>query len=92
MSELGKRIPAIFFRKRLSSYANFHAAASVAHCFSVILLTWVVVSIWTNPLTVLLGIMIIGNRQLGLFVLTHDASHMALFSNRKLNDWVAQWC
>ena len=31
------------------------------------------------------------HRQLGLFVLTHDASHMALFSNRKLNDWVAQW-
>lgn len=56
-----------------------------------ILATWVAVAIWTNPLTVLLGIMIIGTRQLGLFVLTHDAAHAALFNNRKLNDWAAQW-
>ncbi len=76
---------------QLREISDWRAAASVAHCWGVILLTWVVVSIWTNPLTVLLGIMIIGTRQLGLFVLTHDASHMALFSNRKLNDWVAQW-
>ena len=35
--------------------------------------------------------MIVGTRQLGLFVLTHDAAHFALFKDRKINDWVAQW-
>jgi fatty acid desaturase len=44
-----------------------------------------------NPLTITLGIMIIGARQLGLFVLTHDGAHGALFENRKVNDWVCEW-
>jgi fatty acid desaturase len=35
--------------------------------------------------------MIIGARQLGLFVLTHDGAHGALFKNRKVNDWVCEW-
>ena len=64
---------------------------SLVHCWGVIVLTWVVVSTWTNPLTILLGVMIVGTRQLGLFVLTHDAAHFALFKDRKINDWVAQW-
>lgn len=64
---------------------------SVMHCWGVIAATWVGVALWTNPLTILLGVMIVGTRQLGLFVITHDASHGALFRNRKLNDWVSEW-
>jgi fatty acid desaturase len=93
MSDLQR--PSDFFTAteiaQLRKISNWRGALSVAHCWGVIIATWVVVATWTNPLTVLLGIMIIGTRQLGLFVLTHDASHMALFSNRKANDWVAQW-
>ena len=62
MSELQR--PSDFFSSseidQLREISDWRAAASVAHCWGVILLTWVVVSIWTNPLTVLLGIMIIG--------------------------------
>ena len=76
---------------QLRRVSDWRGAASIAHCWVVILATWVAVAIWTNPLTVLLGIMIVGTRQLGLFVLTHDAAHAALFNNRKLNDWAAQW-
>ena len=61
------------------------------HCWGVIFGAWVVASIWTNPLTVILAIMIIGARQLGLFVLTHDGAHGALYANRKVNDWVCEW-
>jgi fatty acid desaturase len=35
--------------------------------------------------------MVIGARQLGLFVLTHDGAHGALYANRKVNDWVCEW-
>ena len=64
---------------------------AIIHCWGVILTTWIVVSIWTNPLTLVVGVIIIGTRQLGLGVLTHDAAHYTLLGNRALNDWVAQW-
>ena len=93
MNELQR--PSDFFSEseiaQLREISDWRGALSVVHCWAVILFTWVVVATWTNPLTVILGIMIIGTRQLGLFVLTHDASHMALLRNRRLNDWVAQW-
>jgi fatty acid desaturase len=63
----------------------------ILHCWGVILATWVAVGLWPHPLTVLLGIMIIGTRQLGLGVLNHDAAHFTLFDNKVLNDWVAEW-
>ncbi|MGI9324429.1 MAG: fatty acid desaturase family protein [Pseudomonadales bacterium] len=71
--------------------SNWRGAWMIAHCWGVILLTWLVVFQWTNPLTVLLGIAIIGTRQLGLFVLSHDGAHYTLFSNRHLNDWASEW-
>ncbi len=64
---------------------------AIVHCWGVIIGTWVVVTVWTNPLTILLGILIIGTRQLGLGVLSHDAAHFTLFGNKELNDWTAEW-
>jgi fatty acid desaturase len=46
--------------------------------------------VW-QPVTVPLMVMFIGNRQLGLFILMHDAAHAALHSNRQVNDWVGKW-
>lgn len=63
----------------------------ILHCWGVIIGTWVVATIWTNPFTVLAGIVIIGTRQLGLGVLNHDAAHHTLFRNKALNDWAAEW-
>ena len=93
MSELQR--PSDFFSAaeiaQLRRVSDWRSAASIVHCWTVILATWVTVAIWTNPLTVVLGIMLVGTRQLGLFVLTHDAAHGSLFNNRKYNDWAAQW-
>jgi fatty acid desaturase len=49
------------------------------------------VAAWPNPLTILLALFLIGARQLGLAVLMHEASHYSLFSNKRVNDWVASW-
>ncbi len=42
-----------------------------------------------NPLTYILAVMLIGNRQHGLLIQMHDASHFRFSSNRKVNDSVA---
>ena len=67
--------PASFFSSSeielLRTKSSLHGVFLVAHCWGVIFCTWLVVANWTNMLTVLLGIMVIGTRQLGLFVLAH---------------------
>jgi fatty acid desaturase len=70
---------------------SWRSSLAIAHCWAVIVGTWIVVCLFPNPITITLGVMIIGTRQLGLFVLTHDGAHGALYKNRRLNDWVCEW-
>jgi fatty acid desaturase len=49
------------------------------------------VALWTNPFTIVLGILLLGGRQLGLAVLMHECGHRTLFASRKANAWVGQW-
>ncbi len=44
-----------------------------------------------NLLTIIIALFIIGTRQLGLTVLMHEAAHWTLFSNKRVNDWAANW-
>lgn len=63
----------------------------IVHCWGVIFGTWVVCVLWPNPLTITLGVLIVGCRQLGLGIVNHEAAHYLLFDDRRLNDWVARW-
>ena len=75
----------------LAERNDLRGAWLLVHCWGTIFLAWAVAIIWTNPLTILLGILVVGARQLGLGVIQHDAAHYSLFRNRKLNDWAAEW-
>ena len=77
--------------EQLRTPSAWRSTLSLVHCWGVILLTWVVVALWTHPLTVFLAVFIIGARQLGLGVLSHDGAHFSLYRNRTLNDWVSEW-
>ncbi|MCE8515262.1 fatty acid desaturase family protein [Ruegeria pomeroyi] len=63
----------------------------VAHCWGTIALAVALFGIWSNPLTFVLAVIVIGSRQLGLAILMHEAAHNALFRNRRLNDLVGEW-
>ncbi len=63
----------------------------VVSCWGMIFGTMAIFAIWPNPLTFLLGIVIIGGRQLGLAVLMHDASHGIMCKTRWLNDFLGIW-
>lgn len=77
--------------ERLRHINPWWSAWQIVHCWGTILAVWVVCSIWPNPLTVVLGVIIVGARQLGLGIINHDAAHFLLFRNRRVNDWAAQW-
>jgi fatty acid desaturase len=46
---------------------------------------------WTNPLSVLLAVWLLGGRQLGFGVLTHECGHRTLFRSPRLNEFVGNW-
>ena len=57
---------------------------------SILAVFWMVDS-WTNPLTILLAIVLLAGRQLALAVITHECGHHTLFRNESLNRLVGQW-
>ena len=73
----------------LTARSHWRGLWLVAHCWGVIGAAMVMGAFW--PATIPLAVIIIGTRQLGLFVLMHDAAHAALHINRRVNDWVAIW-
>lgn len=63
----------------------------IAHCWGMIAAAIALYAVFPNPLTLLLGVVIVGGRQLGLSILMHEGSHGLLFKNRKLNERLTQW-
>ncbi|MCP5163176.1 MAG: fatty acid desaturase family protein [Hahellaceae bacterium] len=59
--------------------------------WGLIVLAFVLPSLWLNPLTLLVSLVILANRQLGLGILMHDCAHSALFTRRPINQWVGKW-
>ena len=50
-----------------------------------------VVALVPNPLTIVLAILLLGGRQLGFFVLTHECGHRTLFKSAALNNFCETW-
>ena len=75
--------------RSLSERSTWRGLWLVAHCWGVIAIAMLMGAIW--PLTIPFAVMVIGTRQLGLFVLMHDAAHATLHVNRRVNDWVGTW-
>ncbi len=75
--------------RALTARSSWKGLWLVLHCWGVIGAAMLVGIVW--PWTIPLVVPIVGARQLGLFILMHDAAHAALHRNRKVNDWVGRW-
>ena len=73
----------------LSARSSFKGMALVLHCWLVMGAAMAIGVVW--PLSIPLMVMVIGNRQLGLFILMHDAAHGLLHARRAVNDRLALW-
>jgi fatty acid desaturase len=76
---------------RCLARSNLRAASMFAANWLIIAGAFGLFAIWPNPLTFILGALILGGRQLGLAVLYHDCSHSVMFTNRRLNDFLGHW-
>jgi fatty acid desaturase len=78
-------------QRALGGKSDLVGALLVLHAWALIAGSMALFAWWPNPFTFLLGVMVVGGRQLGLAILMHDAAHGLLFANRRLNDWVGAW-
>ena len=74
---------------QLSARSPWKGLALVAHCWLTIAVVLLCGARW--PWTIPLGVLLVGNRQLGLFILMHDAAHGLLHPQRRINDTVGRW-
>ena len=76
---------------RLTSRSSWRGMWLVAHAWGTIAGSIALVTLWPNPLTWLVAVMIVGTRQLGLAILMHEAAHGGLHANKRVNEFVGQW-
>ena len=77
--------------RALGRKSNLAGVLLVAHAWALIAASMALFAWWPNPFTFLVGVMVIGGRQLGLAILMHDAAHGLLFANRRVNDGAGAW-
>ena len=71
--------------------SNALGALAVATNWVSVAAIFAAVALWPNPLTIVLGIVLLGGRQLGFAALMHDCGHRILFASAKTNELVGQW-
>ncbi len=77
--------------QRFSVRNNWSALRIVLGNWIMIAGIFAIVALWTNPLTMLLAIVLLGGRQLGLAVIMHDCGHGSMFTRWQWNRFAAQW-
>ena len=71
--------------------SDLQAAWMVLCQWTAVIAIFAVTATWTNPLTVIVGTLLLGGRHLGFGVLSHEAGHRTLFRTRWLNEFVVNW-
>jgi fatty acid desaturase len=75
----------------VSKRSNFKAMWLFVCNYTMTAGIFVVMALWPNPLTILVGIFLLGGRQLGFFVLVHECGHGTLFESKALNQFAGDW-
>ncbi|MGB0954972.1 MAG: fatty acid desaturase family protein [Panacagrimonas sp.] len=71
--------------------SDWHAGRVLLLNWAMIAATFWMVSVWTNPVTIIVAVILLGGRQMGLAGLMHEAGHKTFFKTQALNRWLGQW-
>ena len=71
--------------------SNLRGSLLIAFNYALTIGICSVMVLWTNPITIVMGIILLGTRQLGFGVLVHECGHGTLFENRRLNKIIGEW-
>jgi fatty acid desaturase len=76
--------------RHFTSKSDWLAGRTLLVSWSLLLAVFWMVDSWTNPLTIVLAVVLLAGRQLGLAVITHECGHTTFFKTRALNPLVGQ--
>ncbi|WP_339721930.1 fatty acid desaturase family protein [uncultured Paraglaciecola sp.] len=76
---------------QLMTKNNLRATILIMNSWAWVIAAMALVAIWTNVVTIILAVLIIGGRQLSFAILMHDCGHNSLFKSSKLNQFVGTW-
>ncbi|MEM7099057.1 MAG: fatty acid desaturase family protein [Pseudomonadota bacterium] len=71
--------------------SNLRGLWCVACQWGITITIFAVTALFPNPATIAVGTLLLGGRQLGFFVLTHECGHRSLFKSSGLNRFVETW-
>tara|TARA_R110002072_G_scaffold12295_4_gene53587 strand:+ start:21880 stop:22785 length:906 start_codon:yes stop_codon:yes gene_type:complete len=77
--------------KAVTQKSDWRAARIVLFDWAIILGSFYLMASYPNPLTIILGLCLLGARQLGLGIIVHETGHRTLFASNKVNDFVGTW-
>ncbi|WP_417470319.1 fatty acid desaturase family protein [Maricaulis sp.] len=77
--------------RSLSRATDWQGGLMLAGDFAVVIAAYALAITWTNPLTILVAIALLGGRQLSFAIIMHDCAHRALFHTRALNEFAGKW-
>ena len=77
--------------RELSKKSDIKALSSLVWTWALIAGAFAIAIVWTNPLTILLGVVLLGGRQLALGVINHDCAHHAFFKSQKVDEFVGHY-
>lgn len=77
--------------RELSRATDRQGAAMLAGDFALAIAAYGLAIVWTNPVTILIAIAMLGGRQLAFAIVMHDCAHRSLFHTRALNEFVGKW-
>lgn len=78
-------------RQTLLQKNNWKASWEVFHTWMWIALAFALAGFFPNPFTIIIALFILGGKQLACSIIMHDASHFAMFKNKKVNDFIGKW-
>lgn len=76
--------------RQFTEKSDWRGALLVVNNWALIFSAFLISAVWSHWLTYLFSIILIANRQLGISILMHDASHHLLFKSKVLNLWVGR--
>lgn len=77
--------------KTFTEKSDWRAGIMLLNSWALIALAFALPALWLNPLTLLISLVLLGNRQLGLAVMMHECAHNSFFKTRKLNPLLGHW-
>ncbi len=78
-------------RAELTKKSNLMGGIALTKDWGLIIVAFSLSFFWPHPISFMVSIILLAGAQVGLSILMHEASHRAMFTNAKVNDFIGEY-